>query len=185
MRAGRMDAVDGTPRDKAERIGAQLIGTVGVRVEDAIKQLAAAAHAARADRDDIVAGQRRAVRLKNQRSRIAEFGGIEFVDVVTDGGIQPRIHRVLQTVEDAHMQNRQRRSLLPAPFAQAGDRVIGAGIIHNHQLILGKMGFQLRRRGAAEFHRTGTVVVQVDHGGDKVFFLVIYTTHSSSTSSKS
>ena len=65
------------------------------------------------------------------------------------------------------------------------DRVVGAGIIDHHQLILGKVGVQLRRHRAAELHRAGTVVVQVDHGGDKVFFLVIYTTHSSSTSSKS
>ncbi len=52
------------------------------------------------------------------------------------------------------MQNRQRRSLLPAPFPQAGHGVIGTGIIHDHQLILGKVGFQLRRRGAAERDRT-------------------------------
>ena len=48
-----------------------------------------------------------------------------------------------------------------------------------------KVAVQLRRHRAAELHRTGPVVMQVDHGGDKVFFLIVDTTHSSSTSSKS
>ena len=83
------------------------------------------------------------------------------------------------------MQNRQRGGLVFAPGAQALHGVIGAGVIHHYQFILGEVAVQLRRHRAAELYRAGPVVMEVDHGGDKVFFLIVDTTHSSSTSSKS
>ena len=80
------------------------------------------------------------------------------------------------------MQNRQRSGLLFAPGAQLGHGVVGAGVIHDDQLILGEVGVQLGGGGAAELHRAGTIVVQVDDRRDKVFFFCV---HTSSTSSRS
>ena len=178
-----MHTVDGPPGDQPKRIGAQLVIAVGIRVENAVKQPAAGR--LRADRNDVAALQRRAVRVKDHGRRVAQLGGVKLVHIVTDAGIQARVHGVFQAVVQAHMQNRQRGGLVFAPGAQALHGVIGAGVVHHYQFILGEVAVQLRRHRAAELHRTGPVVMQVDHGGDKVFFLIVDTTHSSSTSSKS
>ena len=178
-----MHTVDGPPGDQPKRIGAQLVIAVGIRVENAVKQPAAGR--LRADRNDVAALQRCAVRVKDHGRRVAQLGGVKLVHIVADAGIQARVHGVFQTVVQAHMQNRQRGGLVFAPGAQALHGVIGAGVVHHYQFILGEVAVQLRRHRAAELHRTGPVIMQVDHGGDKVFFLIVDTTHSSSTSSKS
>ena len=69
-----------------------------------------------------------------------------------------------------------------APGPQLFHRIVGAGVIHRHQLILGKMRVQFRSNRTAEFRCAGAVVMQVDDRRNKVFFFCI---HSSSTSSKS
>ena len=85
-------------------------------------------------------------------------------------------------MKKAHVQDRQRGGLLAAPFPQAGHGVIGTGIIHDHQLILGKVGVQLGRDRAAERDRTVAVIMQIDDRRNKILLFCI---HTSSTSSKS
>ena len=85
-------------------------------------------------------------------------------------------------MKKAHVQDRQRGGLLAAPFPQAGHGVIGTGIVHDHQLILGKVGVQLGRDRTAERDCTVTVIVQIDDRRNKILLFCI---HASRTSSRS
>ena len=66
--------------------------------------------------------------------------------------------------------------------AQLFDRVVGAGVVHDDQLILFKVGVQLCGHRAAEFHGARAVVVQVDDCRNKI---VVFKHHTSNTSSRS
>ena len=55
-------------------------------------------------------------------------------------------------------------------------------IIHDHQLILGKVGVQLGRDRAAERDRAVTVIMQIDDCRNKILFFCIHTSRTSSRS---
>src|SRR5699024_5632717 len=64
-------------------------------------------------------------------------------------------------------------------------RVVGAGVVHRHQLVLLKMGVQLLFQKPEKLDGAGPVVVQVDHRRDKILFFAAIGRHCASTSSKS
>src|SRR5699024_9426030 len=88
-----------------------------------------------------------------------------------------------QALEQAHVQEGQGFVQVLGPVPQHGDGVVGAGVVHRNELILLKVGIQLLGQHLEELDRAHAVIVQIDHRGDKVFFLVCC--HCASTSSKS
>lgn len=68
------------------------------------------------------------------------------------------------------------------PQARSCLTVLGAGVVHDDQLILFKVGVQLCGHRAAELHGARAVVVQVNDCRNKI---VVFKHHTSNTSSRS
>ena len=182
MLAGGVDPVDGTAGHQTEGVGAQLVRRMGVGVEHLIKQPAAAGGAAGAHRNDVVALQRRLVGGKHHGRRIGVAGGVKLIHIIPDGGVQTGVHAGLQPLIQAHVQNCQRLDHVSGKLPQQRHRVVGAGVIHRHQLILVKVGLQLLHQQGAEFRRPCAVIVEIHHRRHEIFFLVHHTSNTSSRS---